>query len=390
VRVVDVVNDADVLCDPYRALDRLREDGPILWSPALGGYWLVLEADVVRKAFQTPEAFGNYPTGLPSMEGFWPRKLIPEELDGDEHVRYRRLLSPFFGPAAIRPIATSVRRRAQELVDKFVGEKECELIADLARPLPSWVFLDLFGLPTAEADKFTTWTEQLLHGSDPALRGRAGAEIVGYLINLIAQKKAAPTDDLLGVLTQADVDGRRLSNEELLDIAFLLFIAGLDTVTNQISVIVYHLARHPEQQQHLRDDPSLIPAALEELLRAYPIVPPIRNLVRDHALGGVTMKEGDRVFLAASAASRDPKLHADGDQVKLDRSTTWNTAFGLGPHRCLGVHLARQELTIVLELLATRLPAYRLKEGEPPRWHTAGNVWGLDRLPLVFETESGL
>jgi len=159
VRDVDYTSDPDVLADPYAAFDRLRDEGDILWSPRLGGYWIVLGAAQVREAFQNPDVFSNYPAGVPPLNEFWPRKLIPQELDGDDHTRYRRLLSPFFSPSAIRPMAESVRARARDLISGVADRDEIEFIDTIAVPLPSTVFLDLFGLPLEQADVFTEWTQ---------------------------------------------------------------------------------------------------------------------------------------------------------------------------------------------------------------------------------------
>jgi cytochrome P450 len=165
---------------------------------------------------------------------------------------------------------------------------------------------------------------------------------------------------------------------------FLLFIAGMDTITNQLGAITLQLATHPEQQQALRDNPGLIDDALEELLRLNPIVTPGRRVTRDYVMNGIEFKKGQMVMIANMAAARDPKAFPDPLEVKFDRDVSWTTAFGLGPHRCLGMHLARQELRIVLELMATLAPPYRLAPGATWNWITAGGVWGLDRLDLEF------
>src|ERR1700751_4921163 len=185
VQDCDFAGDAEVLADPYLAFDRRRDDADILWSPKLGGHWIVLAAGLVREAFQTPDAFRSYPTGVPAMTEFWPRKLIPEELDGEEHTRYRRLLSPFFSPSAIRPMADSVRKRARDLISAVSNHDEIEFVRAVALPLPSSVFLDLFGLPLEQADVFTSWTEQLLHSGDPRVSASAGESVVEYLLGLI-------------------------------------------------------------------------------------------------------------------------------------------------------------------------------------------------------------
>ena len=384
VRDVDFAVDAEVLADPYVAFDRLRDDADILWSPKLGGHWIVLAARLVREAFQTPDAFSNYPTGVPPLNEFWPRKLIPEELDGDEHTRYRRLLSPFFSPSAIRPMADSVRTRARDLISAISNHDEVDFVRAVALPLPSSVFLDLFGLPLEQADVFTNWTERLLHSGNVEVSAAAGQSVVSYLLGLIAERREDPKDDLISALTTAVVDGQPLTTEEVLDTAFLLFIAGLDTVTSQLGVMFYHLACDAELQRRLRTDTKVIPRAVEELLRAYPIVPPARTLTRDYTLGGVQMKKGDTVLLATSAASRDPQEYQNPREVDVDRPVVSTTAFGLGPHRCLGSHLARQELVIVVELMVAMMPEFELAPGFEPKWHTAGNVWGIDTLHLRF------
>jgi cytochrome P450 len=384
VRSFDHINDPGVLADPWAAIDRMRGQGPILWSPELGGFWIISGAAEVREVFQNGDAFSNYPTGVPPMTGFWPRKLNPQELDGDEHLRYRRLLSPFFSPKAIRPLAESVRKRATELITGFAGAGGCEFVGQLARPLPSWVFLDLFGAPVGEADTFARWTADLLHSNDYDTSAAAGQQIVGYLVETIAERRRAPADDLISGLTASEVDGRPLTDEELLDMTFLLFIAGADTVSSQLGVVVHHLAVDPALQARLRSEPALTGEVLDELLRLYPIVPPARTLARDYVMNGVQLKQGDTVLLASMGATRDPRAFPDPTDARTGRPDNWTTAFGLGAHRCLGIHLARQELQIVLELMSGLLPPYRLAPGATWQWHTAGAVWGLDRLDLEF------
>jgi cytochrome P450 len=210
-----------------------------------------------------------------------------------------------------------------------------------------------------------------------------GTAIVGYLTETIADRMRQPADDMISALTQMDVEGRPLTAEELLDIAYLLFVAGLDTVSGQLSVIMLHLARNPEQQRALRADPSLIDGGIEELVRLHTITPVTRTACRDYVLNGVQIKRGDRIYVGSSAANRDPAEFGDPVEAKFDREGNWSAAFGPGPYRCLGMHLARQELRIALELMTTLAPPFRLAPGATWRWHTGG-VWGLDRLDLEF------
>jgi hypothetical protein len=384
IRTFDHINDPAVLADPWAAIDRLRDDAPVVWSPEIGGYWIVSGADEVREVSQNGEVFSSYPVTIPPATGAWPRPLNPEELDGDEHTRYRRLLTPLFSPRAIRPLADSVRERATDLIKAFAEDPGVEFVGQLAKPLPSWVFLGIFGAPREQADVFTGWVRDLLHSTDPDVNAAAGQQLVGYLMETIAKRQAEPANDMISALTKLDVEGRPLTSEELLDIAFLLFIAGMDTITNQLGVITLHLAAHPELQESLRADPGIVDTALEELLRLNPIVSPGRTVTRDFVLNGVQLKQGETVMIANMGAARDPNVFPTPLKVKFDRNVSWTSAFGLGPHRCLGMHLARQELRIVLELMATLAPPYRLAPGASWQWTTAGNVWGLDRLELEF------
>ena len=383
VRHLDIRNDPDVLADPWAAVDRLREDAPLLWSPELGSHWIVTSAELVRQVLQTPDAFPNYPSGLPVIEGAWPRKLVPLQLDGDEHTRYRRLLTPLFSPRAIRPLTDLVREHATRIITSFAGDDRVEFHSQLAIPLPSVVFLGIFGIPVEQMDTFQSWVFGLLHSGDPEAAAAAGAEITGYLAEAVADRMREPREDLISELAQMEVDGRPLTAEELLDMSFLLFLAGLDTVSNQLSVITMHLARDPGQQQALRDDPSLIENAVEELLRLHAIAPLTRTVGRDFTLNGVRLRKGDRMLLSTPAAGRDPAAYDDPLTARFDRANSSSAAFGLGPHRCAGMHLARQELRIVLELMTTLVPPFRLAPGARWQWH-AGEIWGLDRLDLEF------
>jgi cytochrome P450 len=318
------------------------------------------------------------------MTGLWPRKLNPQELDGDEHRKYRKLLLPFFGPTVIKKLVDGVQERAVTLVDQFADVEEFDFVEKFAKHLPTEVFIELFGLPIEQRDTFVDWAWDLLHASDENRQREVGGQIVNSLLAQIAARQSQPADDLISELIRMGVDGRPLTGEELLDMCFLLFIAGLDTVTSQLSVLFWHLATHPEQQDELRHDPELIPRAVEELLRAYPIVPPARTLTCDHALAGVAMRAGDTVMLCSSAASRDPSRVPDAQEVRFDRRAGFTTAFGIGPHRCLGSHLARQELQVSVRTMLSRAPRFELAPGAQLSMRTAGNVWGYEQLPLRF------
>jgi cytochrome P450 len=239
---------------------------------------------------------------------------------------------------------------------------------------------------------FEQWNHDLLHAyDDPARRQSAAKHILTYLDDLVAQRLAEGpdvVDDLFSVLLRAEVHGRPLTHDELLDYAFMLFMAGLDTVTAVLGFSLHCLATRPDLQARLAADPALIPAAVEELLRAHAIVNAARVVTKDTTFAGVDMRAGDRVLLATALATRDPSEFDRADEIVLDREHNRHVAFGAGPHRCLGSHLARLELRIALEELLDRLPDFRLDVRESVTIH-GGGVLGIDQLPVVWDVRDG-
>jgi cytochrome P450 len=264
-------------------------------------------------------------------------------------------------------------------------------VAELAVPLPADVFLALFGLPAGDRDRLIGWKERLL--ATPVLTGfgepsepvvQAGAELFEYLVGHIEQRRSEPGGaDLLGQLL-ADTSDDRLSDEELLGMSFLFVLAGLDTVTSALSTTFAMLAARPQLQRQLAADPSVIPAAIEELLRVDgPVVFLPRVAARDVELGGQVIEAGATVHVAIAAANRDPAEHPDPDEIDFRRQER-HLAFGGGPHRCLGSHLARMEMREVLLEWHRRIPWYQLAPGHSPRVDWPTGLVGLDSLPLVF------
>lgn len=387
VRAFDYHTDAAFLADPFAAFDRTRADRAF-FSTAHGGYWVLTRADDIREAFQHPEIFSSREFAIPT--GVYPRVLRPLALDPPDHGAYRQPLAPLFAPPAVARREPELRSVCSSIIDAFAAEGSADLLAQLARPFPTTVFVSMLGLPLHAAGTFEQWNHDLLHAyDDPAARQAAAEHILGYLDELVAKRVAEGPDvveDLFSVLLRARVDGRSLTHDELLDYAFMLFIAGLDTVTAVLGFSLHCLAIRADLQARLAAEPSLIPTAVEELLRAHAIVNSARVVCCDTVFAGVAMRAGDRVLLATALASRDPGEFDRADEVVLDREANRHLAFGAGPHRCLGSHLARLELRIAVEELLARVPRFRLAPGETPSIH-GGGVLGIDRLPVVWELE---
>jgi cytochrome P450 len=212
---------------------------------------------------------------------------------------------------------------------------------------------------------------------------QATNDVKAYFAELIDQRRQAPKDDLLTAATAWEIDGQPIPMDDLLSFCLLMFMAGLDTVSTQLSYSWYHLATHPADRQRILDDPSIIPDALEELLRAYSFVPTGRKVMSDTQLAGCPMRAGETVWLWIPAACRDPRVFEDPTTVDFDRKGNNHIAFGAGPHRCLGSHLARRELRMAYEEWHKRIPHYRLDESVELLEH--GSMFGLDALSLVWD-----
>jgi cytochrome P450 len=368
--------------EAYRVV---RDAGPIIKSPR--GY-LLSSSEYVEYALKHPELFS-------SKQAFdlvgSPLPMVPIAFDPPEHTRYRRILQPFVGPRETGAWQPRVRSLVGTLIDSFVERGHCDLVAELAVPLPAEVFLTLFGLPMEDRDQLIAWKEGLL--GSPVLRGgkpteeviRVGAELFSYLVSHIEKRRRHldGAEDLLGRLL-ADTSEERLSDEELLGLSFLFVLAGLDTVTSALSTAFAALAAQPGLRQQIAADPSVIPDAVEELLRMDgPVVFLPRVASQDIELGGHTIAAGSEIQVAIAVANRDPAEHADPDQIDLRRQERHH-AFGGGPHRCLGSHLARMEMREVLAEWHSRIPEYELAPGFTPRVEWPTGLVGLDTLPLVF------
>lgn len=379
-----------------KAFDALRELGPIVRSTAgARGFYVITQAELVREALQSPDVFSSsvnpdLPSSAPGtpVPDEPPYNWIPELLDPPEHTKWRQLLSPFFAPRPMEKMEPKVRQRCIEIIDTFAGKGHCDFMSDFAWRYPTTIFMELMGLPLDGLEQFLAWERDILHLSaeeDPD-RSRAFAAMVAvqeYFTGLIAEKRAHPGDDLLTAALDWRIDGQPITQEDMLSWCLLMFMAGLDTVSIQLSYSFWHLARHPEDRARLVADPELVPSAVEEFLRCYAFVPPPRRVTREVDFHGCPMHKGDLVILPLSAATRDPGAFPSPTEVVLDRAPNNHIAFGAGPHRCLGSHLARRELRVALEEWHRRIPDYRLAEGVDVVEH--GGMFGIDVLELSWD-----
>lgn len=348
------------------------------------GTWVVTRHDLIREVFQDAELFSSHENANFSALVGETWALLPLEADPPHHASWRMLLNPIFAPARMKTLEAEIEVLANQLVDDVLAKGEADFAADFAAIFPIQIFLRLFGLPLEETDNFVAWENDLLHSLTIEGRQRGARAIIGYLREKIAERRANPADDVISYVATTQIDGRPLTDDEALGVAILLYAAGLDTVAAMLGFMFKHLAEHPADQQMLRDEPDLIPNAIEELMRAYPIVVSGRKVTRDVEFHGVQMKKGDVVTLATMLAGRDEREFENPDHIDLRREKVSHITFAAGPHRCVGSHLARRELRIALEAWLTRVPPFRIKPGATAETHGIG-VFGVNRLPLVWD-----
>jgi cytochrome P450 len=377
----------------------LRDAGPV--APWEYGTYVISSNEAAEYALKHPELFS-------SQQAFdlvgSPLPLVPLAFDPPDHVRYRRILQPFFTRSSVASWESTVRKLAGELIDGLAERGHCDLVAELAVPLPTRVFLTMFGLPLEDFDRLTTWKDALLHDFAPPLEPAAvdaadgpaqphwhreeaiqnGAQLFEYLVGHIERRRQREdTSDLLGQLLVGTGDDR-LDDAEILGLSFVLVLAGLETVTSALSTMFSLLATQPQLRKQVAAEPSCIPQAVEELLRFDgPLMLVPRIATQDVTLAGQFIPAGAQVRIALGVANRDPAEHPDPDVIDLQR-TGRNLAFGAGPHRCLGLHLARMELRATVEEWHRRIPEYELAPGVTPQVTWPAATVSIPSLPLVF------
>lgn len=336
-------------------------------------------------ALRHPEVFSS----AGGTVGVGEQPLIPVEVDPPRHTAYRRILNPRFVPREIEKLEPEVRRLVQELIDGFADRGYCDFHEEFATPLPSGIFLALMGLPATDLEQFLRWRDDTIRpdvapgdfeGADE-VRRRTAAAVNDYFRRAVADRREAPDGTLLSDIVQSNIDGTPLTEVELLGIAHLLLLGGLDTVTATLDCMVTFLATHPGERARLTEDPEGIPLAVEELLRwLTPVMVLPRIVAQEVELGGVTLHPGERATLVLGAANVDPS--AFGADCDLARSPNRHVAFGAGNHLCLGAHLARLELRVALEEFHRRIPDYRIAEGVELSF--SPGIRQANALPLTF------
>lgn len=395
---------------PHERFRVLRDTAPVSWQdehevlgwPAGPGYWAVTRYADVRHVLRTPEAFSSWLGATqirdpePDDLAFIRRMIL--NMDAPEHVRLRRLVAGVFTRRRLERSATTITERARGLLDAVAKRGECDLPREVTDDFPLANLADLIGVPANERAQLLEWTNRVIGYQDPEhaqptigadgqpVNPRSPAmlqDMFGYAHELAERKRREPADDLMTALVQATVDGRGLDDAELEMFFFLMVIAGNDTVRSALPGGVLALIEHPESYRRLRADRSLLPSAIEELLRWHPPVLSFRRTAAtDTSLGGQTIRRGDKVVVYHASAHFDERAFDEPDRFDLTRSPNDHLAFGQGPHLCLGAQFARLQLRIFFTEFLDRLP--EVGQAAPARHLTSNFINGLTHLPLQW------
>lgn len=350
----------------YKEMRAAMRALPMEGSVVLGG-----RAEV-DEALQNPELFSS---NMSAVELANVRPLIPLQIDPPDHKKYRRILHPLFAPRKMAELEDRVMARANELIDGFGQRTDINFAKEFSTRFPTQVFLTLMGLPMDDLPLFLKmkdgiirphWVVDAAYGSEEATTyQRSTADsIYRYFEEVLNERQDDPRDDILSQFLVSEVDGHRLTRNEILDICFLFLIAGLDTVTATLDCSYALLAQNDDLRRQIVEDPSIIPAAVEELLRwETPVMGVVRAALEDTEIAGCPVAKGDQVVALLGSANTDEEVFEDADVVRFDRETNKHIAFGGGVHRCLGSHLARLELRVALREWHRRIPDYSIPEG---------------------------
>jgi cytochrome P450 len=370
--------------NPYPIWDELREKCPIAHTERFRGVYFPSRYEDVRAVAYDTEHFSS--RRIIVRETPPPRIPAPPiTSDPPEHRAAKNLLLPAFTPDAIKEHEPRTREICARLVEGFAGKGGCDAAGDYAQEIPVRVIAVMLGLPESEGDRFRKWIHEILEAgiTRPDILMKAMGETSAYFQAEIERRKAEPRDDLITRLSRATIDGQPITEDHLLGALRLILIAGIDTTWSAIGSCFWHLAQHPQDRRRLVNDPTLIPTAVEEFLRAYAPVTMAREVIKDVEINGCPIKTGEMVLLSFPAANRDPRIFPDADRVVIDRKENRHAAFGLGIHRCIGSNLARMEITVALQEWLKRIPDFRLDPAAKVTW-SEGTVRGPRQLKVLF------
>ena len=387
-------NSPEHSADPVASYRRLREEAPIAWTGAQGGFFVLSDYPSVFEAARDDAVFSSARsedggTGLNNVIPKAPTRLhIPVELDPPEHRAYRKVLNPVTSPAAIAEVQPMIDHWTTWFIDQVIESGECDFASVIG--VPAVVTLDWLGLDVADWRRYSRALHSVLADSPGSAAHTRSVEVdipwmEDQIVGAIAARRAEPRDDLITHLLQQEVDGAPITDDGVYSLVELLISGGVGTTASLVSQTLVHLVRHPDQRQRLIEQPELLVRAVEEFLRAFsPTQALARTVVQDVDFRGCPMKKGDRVLLAWSSANRDEAQFAAADEVDLERWPNRHTAFGMGIHRCAGAHLGRAMARSLIGQVLERMPDYEIDLDAVETYPHQGVNAGYQRIPATF------
>lgn len=374
----------EVQKEPHRQVSQLlHKNAPdVFYTPRNGGYWIVTRAEVAVDMLRQVENFSSGPE-FNHFKAFNP-PMLPVQADPPNHTEYRRILNPKFAPGPIQKLEEYVRQLARTIIDEAYPRGRCDFIEEVAERFPVTIFLKIAGAPLADRARLVAIAVKYTRSPTFEERQAAITEMANYLREKFKERIKEPKDDLLTQIVQARMPDRDLTDTEKEGLGVLLFFGGLDTVKSVLSFVVSYLAQHPDDYKKLVDNPAMIKSAMEELLRVSGVSTPERGVTHDLEYRGIPFKKGDRVVFLTQLWGVDDQQISNPYEVDFSRDVSQHYAFGAGPHRCIGSHLARLEFRIFLEEWTRTIKAFRLEKNVPVK--TAGGVvWTPVELSLAWD-----
>ena len=357
------------------------------------GYWVFTQYDAVRDIYKNPDIFSSESITPWDPEPVY--RFVPTQVDPPNHIKYRRVANKWFSPARMDANEPMIRSICRRLVEETAKQGSCDFVNEWALRFPTEAFLGVIGVDLSQADLFLKWVEDFFagFGGDPDGMERmvdALTNIRQYWADAVEDRRGESeprAGDLCSYLMHAELeDGQPMPDNELLDMLVVLVLAGLDTTRSELAYMFHHLANHPEDRKRLIEEPEIIPYAVEETLRVYTMIfGDGRKVTRDVEFHDAKLKKGDMVYGLVSAANRDPGVYDRAEEFVIDRKKNHHFGFAGGPHRCLGMHLARREMAIGVQEWLRVIPDFELATGEVLMERGGGSMTALQHLPLKWD-----
>ncbi len=376
--------------DPLGTIRAAQQVGDVFYSTAARGFWVVTRHELYREISQDTENYSNCET-FTFYRNPPPVFQRPANLDPPDHTKVRRLITPLLSPAVVKGLEPRARASVAAIADEVIARGGCDFMADVALRIPAEVFLEHMGLPLERADDIIA--TRLLPGKlnasndpDGLLLAAAIAEVRGMFEEVVAERRRRPADDIPSYLLSQTLDGRPLSDEEILQLCHTLLGTSLGTTASTMTFLFQRLAEDPALRRSITDTPEVVGGLVDEAVRTFPAIPMVSRTVRaDRDFHGIPWKAGDRLLLLLAAANVDPDVFPAPTQVDPGRGPKNNFGFGTGPHRCAGARLAQMELRALVEEWHRRIPDYHLGDLSDLT-HEVSVAVRMTTLPLVVDT----